>query len=111
MDLSYPDGTLWLAASKGLVHFFPAQGDWQWIKIRRWISNEDVRSLLLDPSGMIWVGTIYGLNLLDPTTDKFVQFIHQAKNAIASAQNLSIPYFSARIKSRGWDVWRRAELV
>ncbi|MBN1371392.1 MAG: hypothetical protein JW987_05475 [Anaerolineaceae bacterium] len=85
--LGYPDGSLWLAASKGLVHFLPAQGDWQWITSEDGLSFDDVRSLLLDPSGMIWVGTVYGLNLLDPTTSKFVQFIHQTKNVNSISAN------------------------
>lgn len=85
--LNYPDGTIWLAASKGLVHFVPTQGDWQWIKSEDGLSYEDVRCLLLDPSGMIWVGTTYGLNLLDPATGKLMQFIHQAKNANSISAN------------------------
>ncbi len=38
------------------------------------LSNNNVESLLIDSQGRIWVGTLYGLNLLDRKTNEFEHF-------------------------------------
>ena len=47
----------------------------------RSLSNDRVRSIVVDSSGEIWVGTIGGgLNRFDPSTNKFDRFLHDPEN-------------------------------
>jgi signal transduction histidine kinase len=44
------------------------------------ISNNTIRAIYEDKSGLMWVGTWGGLNLFDAKRDSFVHFIHQPDN-------------------------------
>jgi ligand-binding sensor domain-containing protein/signal transduction histidine kinase len=71
------DGTLWLATiGGGLLHYFPQAEAFQAYLVKDGLSHEDVRSLWRDPSGKIWMATIYGLNLFDPATGKFITYFN-----------------------------------
>ena len=40
------------------------------------ISNNQVRTIIEDDAGIIWIGTFFGLNSFDPETEKWTNYIH-----------------------------------
>jgi signal transduction histidine kinase/ligand-binding sensor domain-containing protein len=82
------DGTLWLATiGSGLIHYDPQAKSYKAYLSKDGISNENIRSLWRDPSGKIWAGTIYGLNLFDPATDKFINYFNDPNIATSLSTN------------------------
>jgi ligand-binding sensor domain-containing protein/signal transduction histidine kinase len=69
------DGALWIGSSHfGLTRFNPVTGTF--VAFRHSdavgsLSNDGVTSVLVDHSGILWVGTPDGLNRLDRTTNRF----------------------------------------
>jgi signal transduction histidine kinase/ligand-binding sensor domain-containing protein/CheY-like chemotaxis protein/HPt (histidine-containing phosphotransfer) domain-containing protein len=75
-------GTLWAGSFEGGLTHFDADG--RIIRSYRHeagnpqsLGNDEVRALLQDRDGRIWVGTREGLDLLDPESDGFVHYRHE----------------------------------
>lgn len=66
------DGTIWLGTPTGLFHY-QSSGEWQPVTLHRdgvQFNIAAVRSLFVDRSGLLWIGTQrMGLFLRDPNTD------------------------------------------
>jgi signal transduction histidine kinase/ligand-binding sensor domain-containing protein len=84
-----PNGTLWLASlGGGLIQYNPQTKISTKYLIEKGISYNNVRRLCLDPSGKIWVGTTFGLNLFDPATRVFIKYYNDSYITTSLSQNL-----------------------
>jgi len=78
-------GTVWVASyNRGLIRFAP---DGRILSEFRHdeqrsdsLANDDVRALLEDQAGRLWVGTADGLSLLDRASGRFTHFRHDASD-------------------------------
>jgi diguanylate cyclase (GGDEF)-like protein/PAS domain S-box-containing protein len=87
------DGSLWIGTfSAGLVHFYPETREWRFY--RHDPDNEDglshalVNTIFEDRRGRIWVGTLGGLDLLDPTSGRLRRFRHDPSDATSISGDL-----------------------
>jgi ligand-binding sensor domain-containing protein/signal transduction histidine kinase len=71
------DGTLWLGTiGDGLLHYDPQTQKFKQYLPKNGLSNETVTNLWRDPSGRIWAATAYGLNLFDPLSGSFIEYVN-----------------------------------
>jgi diguanylate cyclase (GGDEF)-like protein/PAS domain S-box-containing protein len=75
------DGSLWIGTfSAGLVHFYPQTGEWRFYRHdpddEDSLSHPLVNAIFEDRLGRIWIGTLGGLDLLDPTSGRIRRFRH-----------------------------------
>jgi signal transduction histidine kinase/ligand-binding sensor domain-containing protein/DNA-binding NarL/FixJ family response regulator len=76
------DGTLWVGTGNGLYHFNPSISKFIHVfrnvpSDKQSLSSNEVKSILPDPinpAQFLWIGTPFGLNLLDKRTGKFSHF-------------------------------------
>ncbi len=61
------DGSVWVAANTGLYRFF--QDVWIRNGVEEGLPGADVRAVVEDQRGRIWVGTAHGLSLYHPEAD------------------------------------------
>jgi ligand-binding sensor domain-containing protein/signal transduction histidine kinase/DNA-binding response OmpR family regulator len=86
-------GYLWIATSnKGLFQYNPEDGSTVNFIHRNdnpnSISFNLVRALAEDDDGNIWIGTVRGLDVLDPRTKKFRHYSHTSKPGSLSHSNV-----------------------
>ncbi|MDO6435210.1 two-component regulator propeller domain-containing protein [Flavitalea sp. BT771] len=79
-------GLLWFGFGyKGLMQFDPASGRTKcWAKKEgdsRSLSDDHVTSIAEDSTGIIWVGTMGGLNAYNPSTGLFIQYLNGSGSA------------------------------
>jgi diguanylate cyclase (GGDEF)-like protein/PAS domain S-box-containing protein len=79
------DGSLWIGTfSAGVVHFHPATQEWHFYRHDSdepaSLSHPLVNCIFEDRRGRIWIGTLNGLNLLDPASGSIRRFHHDADN-------------------------------
>jgi signal transduction histidine kinase/ligand-binding sensor domain-containing protein/DNA-binding response OmpR family regulator len=84
-----PDGYMWFATAAGLCRY-----DGYNIKIYQndpddstTISSNNIRCLLVDDNNILWIGTAYGLNKMDLTTEKFTWFKRDSTNPNSLSHN------------------------
>jgi signal transduction histidine kinase/ligand-binding sensor domain-containing protein/CheY-like chemotaxis protein/HPt (histidine-containing phosphotransfer) domain-containing protein len=65
------------------------------------LSSGDVRAILDDGSGQLWVGTANGLNLLDQSSGRFVRYAHDASDVTT----LRDSYVMSLYKDRSGLLW------
>ncbi len=75
------DGSLWIGTfSAGLVHLHPRTKEWHFYRhepgAEDSLSHPLVNCVFEDRRGRIWVGTLSGLNLLDPASGGIRRFRH-----------------------------------
>lgn len=65
------------------------------------LSNDQIYALLLDSSGLLWIGTDNGLNLFDPENRSFIRYMRDQnnKNGINSKSILSL------LELKNGDIW------
>ncbi len=61
---SAPDGSLWLAAPRGVMLLSPGAERWRLFHSRRWLPEGDVADLALSPDGNVLVKTSTGIGRL-----------------------------------------------
>ena len=96
-------GFMWLGTQDGLARY-----DGSRMRVYRPLDNDPtsissgfVTSLVLDASGKLWVGTDNkGVNVYDPSTDKFTRYMHSA-----AAGSLSSEGVNAILRDRKDRVW------
>ena len=71
------------------------------VKVASALSNPDVRAILEDSDGRLWVGTVNGLNLLNPNADGFSHFAHDASDPTSLSDN----YVMSLYQDRGGILW------
>ncbi len=65
------------------------------------LSNQNVRTIVEDQDGLVWIGTQHGLNCFDPKTGKFRQYQYSAKDTNSINDNVINVIFE---DSQG-DLW------
>ncbi|MCB9341337.1 MAG: helix-turn-helix domain-containing protein [Lewinellaceae bacterium] len=72
------DGSLWLGFwGGGMDHFQHETGNFTHYTASNWknsLSDDNVSVILEDRKGMIWIGTLQGLDRLDPKTGEFTHY-------------------------------------
>ena len=100
------DGNLWIGTRlQGLVRFHPKTGEVRHFVSRssdpHSLSDNEVRSILVDRQGRVWVGTYGGLDLYRPDSDSFERIRHDPRDPKSLGSN--------RIESLwlgpGGDLW------
>jgi ligand-binding sensor domain-containing protein/signal transduction histidine kinase len=88
-------GNLWIGASSGLF-FHPQGGN----RFERWTSagrtaltQDDVTTLLIDHSGILWAGTNQGLNRIETHTRSVQQFLHDRRDSTTLPDNTILSLF------------------
>jgi diguanylate cyclase (GGDEF)-like protein/PAS domain S-box-containing protein len=79
------DGSLWIGTfSSGLARYYPQTGEWHFYAHQPddedSLSHSLVNTIFEDRRGRIWVGTLGGLDLLDPTSGRIRRFHHDPVN-------------------------------
>jgi signal transduction histidine kinase/ligand-binding sensor domain-containing protein/DNA-binding response OmpR family regulator len=72
------NGLLWCGTGKGLFRFDPKKEHWLRFQHDRGnansLSSNSINYILEDNSGIIWIGTVAGVNVLRPSTEVFSRF-------------------------------------
>lgn len=87
------DGSLWIGTfSTGLAHFYPQTQEWHFYHHQPddedSLSHSLVNTIFEDRRGRIWVGTLGGLDLLDPTSGRIRRFRHDPADPDSIAGDL-----------------------
>ena len=63
-----PDGSVWFGTTKGAIHY--REGEWHYRQGRRWLIDDEVLALEVDPHGTVWLACRTGLTQIEfvPTT-------------------------------------------
>ena len=87
------DGSLWIGTyGGGLVHFHPGSPDWhayrQVAGDPASLSHDLINCVFEDAQGRIWIGTLDGLNVLDPSSGQLRRFRHDPTDPRSLSGNL-----------------------
>jgi signal transduction histidine kinase/ligand-binding sensor domain-containing protein/DNA-binding response OmpR family regulator len=95
--LTQSDSGIWIGSyGKGLYHYNTISGEMKNFITNandtNSISNNQIRAILTDKNGSLWIGTRNGLNNLNPKTGQFKRYDYQpnAKNCISNDEILSL---------------------
>jgi ligand-binding sensor domain-containing protein/signal transduction histidine kinase len=91
-DTHAAEETFWVGTAYGLARFTPASGATTWYHHDRddpsSLSREDVRRVLIDEAGILWVGTTDGgLNRFDPITETFTAARYEPGRSTSISNN------------------------
>jgi diguanylate cyclase (GGDEF)-like protein/PAS domain S-box-containing protein len=95
------DGSIWIGSyNVGLVHFYPQTETWRFYRHdpedEDSLSHSLINTIFEDRRGRIWVGTLAGLDLLDPTSGRIRRFRHDAGDAQSVSGDLVRVVFQGR---------------
>jgi ligand-binding sensor domain-containing protein len=62
------------------------------------LSNNSVRVIYEDDSGILWIGTREGLNKFDPVTKKFRRYVHSPDDSSSISHNFIYRVFDKPIR-------------
>ncbi|MBX2915082.1 MAG: response regulator [Cyclobacteriaceae bacterium] len=91
------DSLLWVGTETGLSLFNTRTNKFQrWSEQEVAFSNEVIKCLYLNESGQVWLGTDFGLNILDPVTKKVTSYFHNPQAPFSLANNAIWQIFEDR---------------
>lgn len=72
------------------------------------ISSNNIRKIIVDSSGKLWIGTLHGINVYNPAK-KIQQYTKRARKQFQFESEFSIRYFSRQARNYlGWNLlWGR----
>jgi len=89
-------GNLWISTlTEGLNYLDRRTNRFTFYKMGgddNYLSSNDVKGVLIEPSGLVWVGVGNGLNLFDPQTKKFQHFLSKEEMKILKILKVSDRY-------------------
>lgn len=68
------DGSVMVGTSHGLMHFHPQKGLLRKYTTSDGLTDNDVRSIVIDDKGGKWIGTMRGLSYMTPSNDKILSY-------------------------------------
>lgn len=92
------DGKIWIGSGKGIIVLDPSDGDILMLDESKGLSDNDVRSMVKDNDGNIWVSTQNGLDKISPKTYEISRFYTEEKafNRVgAFSQKNNTVYFAS----------------
>jgi len=100
------DGSLWIGSySGGVLHYQPGAERWRHFRNRRddprSLSHDLVNVVFEDSLSRIWVGTLEGLNLLDPVRGTVRRVLHDPEDPQSISGNL----VRSILQSRDGSLW------
>jgi len=73
------EGVLWFGTTKGIIIYNSTYGETRLLNTASGLSNDDIRSMLKDNDGYIWVSTPSGMNRIDPDNYEISRFYTEEK--------------------------------
>ena len=77
--LEQREGVLWFGTTKGIIIYNTLNGEIYLINTAKGLSNDDIRSMVKDNDGYIWVSTPSGINRINPNTMEISRFYTEDK--------------------------------
>ncbi len=97
-----PDGLLWVGSSAGLTRFDAKRGLYERIKVGDGTPDAlNVRGMMFDRAGMLWLATRGGVHMLDPATRKVRTYRNDPADPSSLADNVARPMLEDR-QGRLW---------
>ncbi|MCW5912638.1 MAG: response regulator [Cyclobacteriaceae bacterium] len=82
------DSLLWIGTETGLCLFNTVTEQFElWGDQQVALSNEVIKCIYLGEAGKVWLGTDFGLNILDPATKEVVPYFHNPQLPFSIANN------------------------
>ena len=72
-------GIMWFGTNKGVIVYNTINGETSLLNTSKGLSNDDVRGMIKDNDGYIWVATPGGLNRIDPDDFEISRFYTEEK--------------------------------
>ncbi|WP_196138077.1 two-component regulator propeller domain-containing protein [Aliikangiella sp. G2MR2-5] len=87
-----PDGDLWVATAAGLNRFSKKHNAFyryeKSIYDKEGLTSDDIMSIYVDASGLVWLGTYAGgVNILDPTQEGFLHILSKSDMSKLDGEN------------------------
>ena len=77
--LEEKEGVMWFGTTKGIIVFNTSSGESHIINIDSGLSNNDIRGMVKDNDGYIWVSTPNGMNRINPDNYEVSRFYTEDK--------------------------------
>ena len=77
--LEESEGTMWFGTTKGIVVYNTVNGEISFLNTSTGLSNDDVRGMVRDEDGFIWISTPSGLNRINPESFEVSRFYTDEK--------------------------------
>lgn len=91
------DSLLWVGTETGLSLFNTRTNQFQrWSEQEVALSNEVIKCIYLNETGKVWLGTDFGLNILDPAAKKVTSYFHNPQVPFSLANNAIWQIFEDR---------------
>lgn len=104
--VEYPEGKLWMGTESSGVILYDINRDIH--KQYQHLNNDPnslvsnkIRSIVIDESGMIWIGTVEGLSILDAITQNFTTIKSNPENDLSLSANSIISMY----KDYAGSIW------
>jgi ligand-binding sensor domain-containing protein len=92
-------GYVWLSSWGGLIRYNRAKNTFKHFLPDAnnpfAISSSDVKRVVEDKNGIIWIATTYGLNAFDPKTEQFTKYFHSKEFNSVSGDNIRTLFIDA----------------
>ena len=77
--LEEQEGVIWFGTTKGIIIFDTTNGIVSLLNTSKGLSNDDIRGMIKDDDGFIWVATPGGLNRINPANNEVSRFFTEEK--------------------------------
>ncbi len=97
------DGVIWFGTTKGVIIYDTENQTIRQLNSGSGLTNDDVRAMICDNEGMVWVSTGNGVNRINPNTLEVMRFYTEEKsfNRVATISNEGRVYFGSNFGITG----------
>lgn len=74
------DGVIWFGTTKGILIYYVDKQEVKVISSKEGLTNDDIRGMLKDNDGNVWVCTSNGVNKINPSTLEVTRFYTEEKS-------------------------------
>lgn len=102
--LEVHDGEIWFGTTKGIIIYDTDNQTIKQLNTRNGLTNDDVRAMICDNDGMVWVSTGNGLNRINPNTLEVMRFYTEEKsfNRVAAISDEGRVFFGSNFGITGF---------